>query len=264
MISESLVEDVNGKIAFLYLNRPKVGNALNFQMVEELTDALNRAEDDPRIKVIVISGVGKVFCAGADLKVLNSILESTTVENKNDSEALMNLFLTIRNLKKPVIAKVNGHAIAGGAGLASACHFIIASNESKFGFTEVKIGFVPAQIMFFVKQRISETDLFDLFLTGRLISADYAKEIRLINESVEVEKLDDRIEQLANSLVKNSSGTSMRFTLEMMSKINGMSMESALQYAATVNTLSRNTEACKFGVGNFVSKTPSDWSTVNL
>lgn len=264
MISESLIEDVNGKIAYLYLNRPKLGNALNYQIVEELTDALNRAEEDPRIKVVIITGVGKVFCAGADLKVLNSILESSTIENKNDSEALMNLFLTIRNLKKPVIAKVNGHAIAGGAGLASACHLIISSKEAKFGFTEVRIGFVPAQIMFFVKQRISESNLYDLFLTGRLISSDYAKEINLINESIEAEKLDERVEHLANSLVKNSSGTSMRLTLEMMSKINGMSLESALNYAATVNTLSRSTEACKFGVGNFINKEPSDWSTVNF
>ncbi|MCC7430162.1 enoyl-CoA hydratase/isomerase family protein [bacterium] len=263
MISENLIEDVEGRVAYLYLNRPKVGNALNFNLVTELTDAFTRAEEDSRIKLIVLTGSGNVFCAGADLKVLNSILENSTMGNKDDSEALMRLFLTIRNLKKPVIAKVNGHAIAGGAGLACACHFIVASEEAKFGFTEAKIGFVPAQIMFFVKQRISETHLLDLFLTGKLISAKESKEINLINECVPLENLNTKVEELAELLVKNSSSTSMRLTLEMLNKISGMSQEQALQYAALVNTLSRSTEACKFGVGNFVAKKTSDWSMVN-
>jgi methylglutaconyl-CoA hydratase len=163
------------------------------------------------------------------------------------------MLLSIYNCSKPVIAKVSGYALAGGCGIASCCDFIIADDTAKFGYTEVKIGFIPAIVMLFLLKRVSETHAKDLLLTSRIINSDEALKIGLINHSVSPAELDGKVNQLAQSLMKNSAG-SIKLTKEMFSNISSMSFEESLEYACDMNAKTRMTDDCKAGIAKFLNK----------
>lgn len=247
------------RIAFITLDRAEKRNALSFDLVTELKTAFADAEKDDAVKVIVLKANGEAFSAGADLEYLQQLQSFSYEQNFNDSNHLKELFLQIYSLKKVVIAQIQGHAIAGGCGLAAVCDFSFATPESKFGYTEVKIGFIPAIVMVFLIRKIGEARSRQLLLSGALITADQAKKMGIINEIVAKEELDEEVIHFAAQLIVSNSGYSMGVTKQMMAKVQTLPLEDALTFAAEMNAKARESEDCKRGVSAFVNKEKISW-----
>lgn len=255
----NILYKVENRLAYITLNRPEKRNALDAQTVTALRQAFKQAEEDADVKVVVIGGAGKAFCAGADLAYLQQLQKNTYQENLADSQHLMHLFLQIYTLKKPVIAAINGHALAGGCGLATVCDFSFAVAEAKFGYTEVKIGFIPAIVKVFLLRKIGEGRAKELLLSGQIIDADKAAQWGMINEVVPEGQLQERVEQFAQMLCNQNSGQSMALTKQMIARVQEMPLEEALQYAAAQNAEARGTADCRKGIASFLSKEPLQW-----
>ena len=243
---------IKNNVGLIMLNRPEKRNALHPEMIEAIKDKLNSINNDDNIKVLIISGEGSSFCAGADLAYLNELKDYSSIENEKDSESLAELFLNIYNFPKPVIAAVNGPAIAGGCGLASVCDFIIADNKkAKFGYSEVKIGFIPAIVSIFLIRKIGEGKSKQLLLSGEIIDAEKAYEIGFVN-SISDNVLDESF-TLAEKLSRNSL-SSLIMTKKMISSISNQTIEEAVNYSVKLNTISRSTKDFKEGLYNFLNK----------
>ncbi|HNP19354.1 MAG TPA: enoyl-CoA hydratase-related protein [Fulvivirga sp.] len=251
--------EVENRIAYITLNRPDKRNALNFEVVSELKKAFTTAADDENAKVIVLKANGKSFCAGADLAYLQQLQKNTYEENLADSNHLKELFHQIYTLNKVVIAQIEGHAIAGGCGLATVCDFSFTVPEAKFGYTEVRIGFIPAIVKVFLLRKIGEAKSKQLLLTGELIGAVEAQALGLINEVVEAKEMETKVNDFAQMLIKNNSGQSMTYTKQMIANVQNMSLEEGLQYAAEMNATARASEDCKKGIASFLNKEPIVW-----
>ncbi|MBI1185077.1 enoyl-CoA hydratase/isomerase family protein [bacterium] len=247
------------RIGYITLNRPDKRNALNSQMVTELKEAFSQAENDKNCKVIVLKANGEVFSAGADLAYLQELQQNSFDENYADSSHLKSLFEQIYWSQKVVIAQVQGHAIAGGCGLATVCDFVFTVPEAKFGYTEVKIGFVPAIVMFFLLRRVNEKQAKDLLLSGRLLTAEEALEHSLVNEIVLAGVLDEHVTYFAHKLITQCSGESLGLTKRMIANIQSMHGPEALDYAAQSNASARETEDCKRGIAAFLNKEKIIW-----
>jgi methylglutaconyl-CoA hydratase len=247
------------RLCYITLNRPEKRNALNYEVVTELKNAFDRAENDDDCKVIILKAEGAVFCAGADLEYLQQLQANTYQENLEDSTHLMQLFHQIYTLKKVVIAQVHGHAIAGGCGLATVCDFSFTVPEAKFGYTEVKIGFIPAIVKVFLLRKIGEGKAKQLLLTGDLISAAEAKDFGLINYVVNAEELEKTVAEFAQKLVRENSQQSMELTKEMIANVQAMSLKKGLNYAAEMNANARATVDCQRGISSFLNKEKISW-----
>jgi methylglutaconyl-CoA hydratase len=249
----NILYKVESGIAEIVLNRPEKMNSLDEQLILDLTGLMNDFAANDEVRVIIITGAQGNFCSGLYLDYLQQISEYDILQNKEDSRKFKNLLLTIYNSPKPVIAKVRGYCLAGGCGIASACDMIIADETAKFGYTEVKIGFIPAIVMLFLLKRISETHAKDLLLTARMVTSDEAFRMGLINQYVSSGDLDNAVNNICETLKKNS-GSSLKLTKEMFSNIAGMSFEEALEYACDLNAITRMTPDCKEGVSKFLNK----------
>jgi methylglutaconyl-CoA hydratase len=243
----------SGQTKKLILNLPEKRNSLDEEMVSEITNAMNRFSTDNETKSVVITGAGGNFCSGMNLEYLHKISEYDILQNKKDSENLKNMLLSIYNCKKPTIAMVSGYALAGGCGVASACDLIVASNKSQFGYTEVKIGFIPAIVMVFLLKRVTETHAKDLLLLSKFITGTEAYNIGFVNYIVEEQMLERYTEKLCTCLNQMPS-SSVMLTKEMFRNVASMSFESALEYAVGMNALTRITEECKNGIKRFLTK----------
>ena len=250
---------VKDRIGFITLNRPEKRNALSFELVEELKINFARAEGDDGVKVIVLRANGETFCAGADLSYLQKLQNFSKEENLEDSRLLKDLFYKIYTLNKVVIAQVQGHALAGGCGLATVCDFVYAVPEAKFGYTEVKIGFIPAIVMVFLIRKIGEQKSKHLLLSGELVSAESAVQFGLANKIVNKEKLETAVIDFALRLIKNNSGQSMGLTKRMIGEVQSMKLEDALEYAAEKNAEARASDDCKKGIQAFLNKDDLIW-----
>jgi methylglutaconyl-CoA hydratase len=250
---------VNNRIGTITLNRPEKRNALSYEVVAELKEAFTKAEEDDQAKVIVLKANGEAFCAGADLEYLQQLQKFSYEENLNDSNHLKELFLKIYTNSKIVIAQVQGHALAGGCGLTTVCDFVFAVPDAKFGYTEVKIGFIPAIVMVFLLRKIGEGKAKELLLSGELYSAESVRQLGLINRVVAPEKLEIEVETFVKKLVESNSTQSMKLTKQMISKVQSLSVEDALQYAAEMNAHARGTDDCKRGVAAFLNKEKISW-----
>jgi len=180
---ETLLLDTTEHLSTITLNRPEKRNAITTQMIADLQSALDAIEKT-NTRVVIITGTGKAFCAGIDLELLQTIAQQTPAENQDDSRRIAKMFRKIWSYSRPMIAAVNGHALAGGCGIATLCDFTLSVSEAKFGYTEVKIGFLPAIVSVFLSRQIVEKRCRDLLLTGRLVEASEAKELGLVNEIV--------------------------------------------------------------------------------
>jgi len=247
------------RIGYITLNRPEKRNALNYEVVSELKYAFDRAENDETCKVIVLQANGEVFCAGADLQYMQALAHNTYQENLSDSTHLMQLFQQINTLRKVVIAQVHGHAIAGGCGLASVCDLVFAVPEAKFGYTEVKIGFIPAIVSVFLLRKIGEARTKQLLLTGDLMMAEQAKEMGLINYVVAAPELDQIVFDFAQKMCRENSAQSMELTKEMLYRVPDMELNQSLTYAAEMNAVARGTADCQRGMAAFVNKEKLSW-----
>ncbi len=250
---------VKNKIATITLNRPEKRNALNDEMVNELTSLLKKAEQDSEVKVIVLKAAGEAFCAGADLAYLKKLNNYSYQENLEDSTQLKNMFLQIYSMPKVVIAQVEGHAIAGGAGLATVCDIVFSVPEAKFGFTEVKIGFVPAIVSIFAIRKFGESKTKELLLTGDLINAQEAQKIGLVNFISDAENIKKDVLKFAENLISKTSANSLALTKNLINQIQNIKLEDALNFAAELNAKARESEDCKKGVSAFLNKEKINW-----
>ena len=250
---------VENRIGFITMNRPEKRNALSHELVSDLKEAFSVAEQDPTAKVIVLRANGAAFCAGADLEYLQQLQGFSYEQNFADSSHLKELFYQIYTLKKIVIAQIEGHAVAGGCGLATVCDFSIAVPEARLGYTEVRIGFIPAIVMVFLIRKIGEGKARELFLTGSLASADEAKSAGLINRVAKKEIIQNEVLNLANQLVQSNSEYSMAITKQMMAKVQSLNLEDALTFAAEMNAKARESEDCRKGISAYVNKEKIVW-----
>ncbi len=250
---------LHNRIATIILNRPDKRNALNSEVVRELRAAFEQAAADSHAKVVVLKAAGNVFCAGADLDYLQQLQKNTFEENQQDSQQLAQLFETIYTLPKVVIACIQGHAIAGGCGLATVCDFSFSVPEAKFGYTEVKIGFIPAIVSYFVSRKIGEGKARELLMTGNLISAAEAQATHLINYLSPANQIETECLTFAQMLCEQNSGQSMAWTKKLLAEITSLPLSEAMQYAATANAEARATEDCKKGIAAFLEKKPILW-----
>ena len=250
---------IEERVGYITLNRPEKRNALNHEFVAELKEAFTAASMDDSVKVVVLKAEGDSFCAGADLEYLQSLHKNTFEENLEDSTHLMELFKLIYSLNKIVIAQVQGHAVAGGCGLVSVCDFSFSVHEANFGYTESRIGFVPAIVMVFLIRKIGEAKAKELLLTGNVIKAKEAKDFGLVNWIVDEKELASSVQEFALKLCANNSGMSMQLTKEMIGQIQDMSLEEGLDFACRKNAEARSSDDCKKGIAAFLNKTKNAW-----
>ena len=251
-MSEILTERENS-IFTITLNRPDKRNALNDALINALKNALREADRDEDLRVILIKGAGRDFCSGADLSALKKISESDVMENLADAENLAELFSLIRKVKIPVVAAVHGRALAGGAGLATACDIVLAARSARFGYPEVRIGFVPAMVMAILRRNLSEKKSFELITQGFEFSAAEAENYGLINRVFEDETFEDEVKNYV-SVYEKVSRSAVVLSKKLLYQMDAMDFFTALETGAEVNTLARLTEDCKNGIAKFLDK----------
>ena len=245
--------EVSEGVARLTLNRPEKRNALNDELIEAVKDSLRDANADDEVRSILLTGAGDDFCSGADLAALQKISTASVEENLTDAAALMELFTLIRSAHQPVIAAVKGRALAGGCGLASACDMVLAARSSRFGYPEVKIGFVPAMVMAILRRNISEKRAFELLTFGNEISAEEAVAMGLANRVIDDEAFEDEVDAFIAQFQKTSS-SAVALTKRLLYQIDSMSFEDALRCGVDTNVTARLSEDCKRGVERFLKK----------
>ena len=250
--SKVIIEQI-GFTKKIILNRPEKRNSLDEEMINEIIENVNEFSADKETKSVVITGTGGNFCTGLNLEYLLKITKFDILENKEDSKLYRNLLLSIYNCRKPVIAMVEGYALAGGCGIASACDIIVSASNAQFGYTEVKIGYIPAIVMVFLLKRVSESYAKDLLLTSKFITAQEAYRIGFVNYIIEQPMLESYTENICKTLNKMPM-SSIMLTKEMFRNVSNMSFESALEYAAGMNTITRMTKECKEGLARFLGK----------
>ncbi len=250
---EIIYETRNGAV-FITLNRPAKRNALNDQLIADLGQAIAEAETDQQIRVIVLRGAGKDFCAGADLSQLEKSAQASIIENIEGATEMADLFIAMRKLKKPILAAVHGRALAGGAGLASACDMVIAARSAQFCYTETKIGFVPAIVMSIARRNLGEKRAFEILATAKLFSAEEAAAIGFINRVADDADFEAEVEKFAAEVAALSQSALM-LTKYLLYQIDTMSFEQAVRAGVDVNVIARMTPDCQAAVRKFLSKT---------
>ncbi|MEA2205300.1 MAG: hypothetical protein QOE77_2076 [Blastocatellia bacterium] len=244
---------IDGALARITLNRPEKKNALNSDLIAGLASGLQQANDNEAVRAVVITGAGADFCSGADLSALQKITSASVEDNVADAQSLMNLFELIRNLDVPVIAAVRGRALAGGCGLATACDIVLASESARFGYPEVKIGFVPAMVTAILRRNVSEKRAFELLTLGGEISAAEAAGMGLVNRVFSDDKFEGEVEGYARRYEKVSR-SAVSLSKRLLYQVDGLSFSDALQNGADVNVIARMTEDCKQGVARFLNR----------
>src|SRR6266496_1188716 len=240
-------------IARITLNRPEKRNALNDELIGALKDALRVADQDEEARAIVLSGAGSDFCSGADLAALQKISGASVETNLEDARSLMELFMLIREVRVPIIAAVRGRALAGGCGLALSCDMVLAARSARFGFPEVKIGFVPAMVMAILRRNVSEKKAFELIALGDEISAGEAEGLGFINRAYEEERLEAEVDNLARRFGALSA-SAIAQSKRLLYQTDSLSFEDALSAGADVNAIARMSEDCRRGIEHFLKK----------
>jgi methylglutaconyl-CoA hydratase len=248
----------DSNIATITLNRPEKRNAVSFELVGELMAAFDEIEASTA-NVLIITGAGKAFCAGMDLDELKSLLGKTHDENVKDSATMAAMFRRLYDFPKPTIAAVNGAAIAGGTGLATMCDFTLAVPEAKFGYTEVRIGFVPAIVSSILVLQLGHKIARDLLLSGRLFDATEAHRYGLVNEVVPADRLLDRTRELASQILGNSP-SSVRATKKLINGFIASQLDGQVAAAVEDNARIRTTADFREGVASFLEKRKPVWS----
>ncbi|MGA8138112.1 MAG: enoyl-CoA hydratase-related protein [Pseudomonas gingeri] len=246
-----------GKVATLTLSRAEKRNAISHRLIDEFLAALQEVERSPA-QVLIVAAEGKAFCAGMDLEDLQALATQTAEENRRHSQRIATLFRSLYDFPKTTIAAVNGAAIAGGAGLATLCDFTLASTGASFGYTEVRIGFVPAVISAFLLRQVGEKQARDLLLTGRIITAEEACRMGLVNEVVEAVHLEAGARRLAEQLLENSPA-SLRATKALLRDYGRDRLEQAIESGMEANAAMRMSADFKEGVRSFLERRKPQW-----
>lgn len=255
-----LIENsISDRIAVIKINRPEKRNALSPQLVKQLSLAFQNAIADPLVKVIILKAAGEVFSAGADLDYLKQLQLNSADDNRDDTLALKDLFLLIYESPKLVIAQVEGHAIAGGCGLITVCDIVFAVPEARFGYTEVKIGFIPALVSCFLIRKTGEGRAKEMLLSGDLISAHTAHTYGLVNFMVSADEIEAAVLEYASIRVNSTSSNSISQTKRLLNLAQDLSLKEGLEIAVDLNVQTRSSEDCKRGVSAFLNKEKLNW-----
>lgn len=242
-----------GSVRILELNRPEKRNALNDELISALKASVKDASGDNRLRAVLIRGAGKDFCSGADLSALQKIAESDYEENLADARSLAELFTLMRNCPVPVVAAVHGRALAGGCGLATGCDIVLAAEGSRFGYPEVKIGFVPAIVSAILRRNVSEKRAFEMLTQGNEFSAEYALEIGLINKIFPIENFETSVAEYI-SVYEKTSRSAVELTKQLLYKMDALEFDQALDEGSKINAKARMTEDCQKGIAKFLQK----------
>ena len=253
MNNDAVLYNAEGAVALVTLNRPEKRNALNDAVVAGLKAALGAADADERVRAVVVMGAGADFCSGADLAALQKISESSVEENLADARSLMELFALVRQVRVPVVAAVRGRALAGGCGLATACDLVLAAESARFGYPEVKIGFVPAMVMAILRRNVSEKRAFELLTRGTELSAAEAERIGLINHVYADDAFETEVERYVAGFERVSRSAVM-LSKRLLYHTDGLTFAAALEAGVDVNTIARMTEDCRAGIARFLKK----------
>lgn len=256
---ETIIVNLEPPIARLILNRPEVHNAFNSVMIRELTQALKEIKSQSDLRVLILTGEGKSFCAGADLNWMREIINYSFEENLRESRELAELMFQLDQLPLPSIARINGATIGGGNGFHAACDIAIASEEAFFSLSEVKIGLIPAVISPYVIRRIGESWARQYFLTGERISAKKAEEIGLVHKTVPGPELDEAVAEIVKLLL-TSGPEAIRRSKELIQRVPLMSIEEAKEYTAKVIAELRISPEGQEGMAAFLEKRKPSWA----
>ena len=258
MAYKTLLYSESNGVATITLNRPDKRNAISYELIDDVTAALKQASQSSA-KVLILTGAGSAFSAGMDLENLKGLLGRTPEQNLEDSQTMAGLFRALYDFPKPTVAAVNGAAIAGGTGLATLCDFTLAVSEAKFGYTEVRIGFVPGIVSSYLIANVGEKRARDLLLTGRLFSAEEAYRFGLVTEIVAPDQLMPRALQLASQLMENSPA-SLETTKRLLSSYTKEQLDRQLVSAVRENAAVRRTPDFKEGITSFLEKRKPKWT----
>jgi methylglutaconyl-CoA hydratase len=258
MTYETLKLQQAGAIATISLGRAEKRNAISARMIEELLAALDHAET-AGTRVLILTGEGRAFCAGMDLEGLRALARQPAEQNLADSRQMAKLFRRIYDFPRPVIAAVNGAALAGGCGIATLADFTLAVPDAKFGYTEVKIGFIPALVSVFLRRQIGEKKTRELLLAGKILDAAEALRFGLVTEIVPAESLMPRAQELADSLLALSP-VSLQRTKHLFSRLEGDALQREIELAVEANAAIRETEDFREGLAAFLEKRDPKWA----
>ena len=247
-----------GKVGNIIFNRPKIHNAFNSLVIDEMLQLFDLLEKDSDLRVIVITGEGKSFCAGADLNWMRSVVNQSFEENLIESNRLAELFYKVYSFKLPVIGKINGAAIGGGTGFVAVCDIAIAAESAKFSFSEVKIGVVPACIGPYVIKKMGEGKARELFITGERMLAKRAFEVGLVNKFVEDDKLDSAVDELVHTII-SSGPEAVSMAKKLVSEVPSMSPEQFKPYTAEMIAKLRISDEGQEGMDAFLNKRKPKW-----
>jgi methylglutaconyl-CoA hydratase len=253
----TLTLEFNGEIAKITLNRPDKRNAINSQMIAELQTTLDTIEKS-HSRVALVTGAGKAFSAGMDLDMLAAITKQSPAENQEDARRIAKLLRRLWSFPRPTISVVHGAAYAGGCGIATLCDFTLAAPEAKFGYTEVKIGFLPAIVSVFLTRQVGDKRSRDLLLTGRIIDAAEAKEFGMVTAVIPSEQLDERALALAKDLIE-ASPSSLTRAKHLLTSAAAAGIDHDLERAILENARIRCTPDFKEGIASFLEKRKPVW-----
>lgn len=252
-MTDSLLVALDAGVLTLTLNRPDKRNALDTPTLDALHAELERADLDGDVRVVALRGAGKDFCAGADLAELLASAGQTAEENERTALHLGGLFIKIRDLPKPVVAVVHGRALAGGAGLATACDLVLAAATARFGYPEIQRGFVPAMVMTLLRRLTGEKVAFDLAATGRVLTAAEAHAAGLVSRVIDDAGFEAESARILGALA-SASGSALALTKRQFYQLDGMSFEEGIALGAQVNALARSTPDFKRAIAAFLDK----------
>ena len=245
--------EIRGGRAEITLDRPEKKNALDRQTADELQAALDRFGADPAVRVITLTGAGDDFCAGADLAALEQMLEEGLKAHLLDAQALGKVFITMRTIQKPIVGIIRGRALAGGAGLATACDVVLAHADAVFGYPEVRVGFVPAMVMTMLRRAVGEKRAYDLVATGRRISADEALDMGLVSRVLPAATFDAEVAAIVGEL-EASPATAAAITKRLFYMLDGLDFREGIALGAKTNVEARSTDDFREGVKRFTSR----------
>jgi len=253
MKGSALRYTVEGPVAALVLDRPEKRNALDGALIEALSDGLRRAEANEDVRVVTLTGAGGDFCSGADIAELGRLANASVMENLRDVDSLADLFLHIRALSRPVVALVRGRALAGGCGLATACDLVLASESARFGYPEVRIGFVPAMVMAILRRNVSEKRAFEMIATGAEFGAEEAERVGLVNLVLPEATFEADAARFVREIAERSP-SALALAKRLLYRQDGMSFEAAIRTGSDLNVLARMTEDTRAGVARFLAR----------
>ena len=251
-VADPLIARIGAGVLTLALNRPEKRNALSAELIARLTAALAAADLDPDVRVVVLRGEGRDFCAGADLSELLASADRDVGENEADALRLGELFVKIRGLPKPVVAAVHGNALAGGCGLATACDLVVAAESARFGYPEIQRGFVPAMVLAILRRQVGERVAFDLACTGRILTAGEALQLGLVTQVAPEGELDRVLNRVIEPLTSGSV-TALALTKKLLYELDGRDFEEGIRLGARVNAIARTTPDFRERVGRFLA-----------